>query len=131
MIYFKKNDSIEGKSFSLCFRKFINMTPTNDPILSKVVFNFAIKDFTKAVIRKELSSKKAIIRETSYLNKDDGIQGEIISGFSVKPIKPISNRKIIHRGSHRAGNIITKKFSFAKIDREWRALLLKKVIEAI
>ena len=131
MIYFKKNDSIEGKSFSLCFRKFINMNPTNDPILSKVVFNFVIKDFAKAVIEKELSSKKAIIRETSYLNKDDGIQGEIIRGFSVKPIKPILNRKIIHRGSHRAGNIITEKFSFAKIDREWRSLLLKKVIETI
>ena len=128
MIYFKKNKSIEGKSFSLCCRKFINMAPTNDPILSKMVFNFAIKDFAKAIIEKELFPKRTIISETSYLNKNDGIQGEIISGFSVKPI---SNREIIHRGSHRAGNIITKKFSFAKIDREWRALLLKKVIEAI
>lgn len=126
MIYFKKNDSIEGKSFSLCCRKFVNMAPTNDPILSKMVFNFVIKDFAKAIIEKELLPKRTIISETSYLNKNDGIQGEIISGFSVKPI---SNRTIIHRGSHRASNIITKKFSFAKIDREWRALLLKKIAE--
>lgn len=128
MIYFKKNDSIEGKSFSLCYRKFINMAPTNDPILSNMVFNFAIKDFAKAIIEKELLPKKAIIRETSYLNKDDGIQGSIITGFSVKPI---SKETVIHRGSHRARNIITKKFSFAKIDREWRAISLKKVTEVI
>lgn len=126
MIYFKKNDSIEGKSFSLCYRKFINMTPTNNPILSKMVFNFTIKDNAKATIEKELLPKKSIIRETSYLNEDDGIQGGIISGFSVKPI---SRETVIPRGSHRAGNIITKKFSFAKIDREWRALLLKKITE--
>lgn len=123
MIYFKKDDSIEGKSFSLCCRKFINMNPANDSILSKMVFNFVIKDFAKAIIEKELLPKKAIIRETSYLNKDDGIQGDIISGFSVKPI---SKETVIHRGSHRARNIITKKFSFSKIDREWRAILLKK-----
>ncbi len=128
MIYFKNNDSIEGISFSLCCRKFINMMPTNDPILSKMVFNFVIKNFAKAVIEKELSPEKAIIRETSYLNKDDGIQGDIISGFS---IKPISRETLIHRGSHRAKYIITKKFSFAKIDREWRAISLKKVTEVI
>lgn len=131
MIYFKKNDSIEGKSFSLYFRKFIPINPTNNPILRKMVFNFVIKDFAKTIIEKESLPKRAIISETSYLNKNDGIQGEIISGFSVKPIKPILNRTIIHRGSHRAGNIITEKFSFAKIEREWRALLLKKVTEVI
>jgi len=128
MMYFKKNDSIEGKSFSLCCRKFINMTPTNDLILNKMVFNFIIKDFAKAVIEKELLHKEAIIKETSYLNKDDGIQGSIISGFSVKPI---SKRTIIHRGSHRASNIITKKFSFAKIDRVYRPLSLKKATVVI
>jgi len=126
MIYFEKNDSIEGKSFSLCYRKFIPMTPTNNPILSKMVFNFIIKDFAKAIIETELLPKRAIISETSYLDINDGIQGEIIYCFSVKPI---SRETVIPRGSHRAGNIITKKFSFAKIDREWRALLLKKITE--
>ncbi len=128
MIYIKNNDSIEGISFSLCCRKYINMMPTNDPILSKIVFNFAIKNNAKAVIEKELSPKKAIIRETSYLNKDDGIQGDIIRGFSVKPV---SKETLIHRGSHRAKNITTKKFSFAKIEREWRVISLKKLTEAI
>ena len=128
MIYFKNNDSIEGKSFSLYSRKFIPMNPTNNPILSKMVFNFVIKDSAKTIIEKELLPKRAIISETSYLNENDGIQGETISGFS---IKPVSNITIIHRGSHRASNIITKKFSFAKIDREWLAISLKKITEVI
>jgi hypothetical protein len=122
MTYHKQDDSLEGKSFFLYSRKFIPMNPTNNTILGEMVFNFIIKDYAKAIIEKELLPKQTIIRKTSHLNKNDAIEGEIIRGFSVKPIK---KNKLVHRGSHKATNIITKKFSFAKIDREWRALLLK------
>lgn len=129
MIFIKMNTSIEGKSFSLYCRKgFTNLPPSNNSILNTIIFNFVIKGFAQATIEKELVPKKAKIRKSSYLNIGDRIQGDIISGFSVKPI---SKETLIHRGSHRAKSIITKKFSFAKIDREWRAISLKKVTGVI
>jgi hypothetical protein len=88
--------------------------------LNTTVYHFQIERDARAVISEEVSPKTAKISPSALLDRGDGVRGEIISGFSIKALKP---PRIQHRTSaHRGQFLQTTAFSFAKLDRVWQAL---------
>jgi len=124
MIAYHHGASIEANSLSLKSRKYNLYPPEKHQRLSYLVFPFKLSIDAKAIIVKELIPKKTIIKSDSLLNLNDGIQGEIISGFTEK----LGKRPKLAPGSstHRARFVDTNGFSFAMLQREFRALLLMK-----
>lgn len=120
VIDYRLYSSVEGNALLLSCRKYLNKQPKLEEKLNCIVFRFQLKDNAKVSIKKELNPKVAIINKDSLLNKGDGLKGEIISGFSVKPIKSASilPRTSLHRGQF----VNTKKFSYSRLDREFLAL---------
>ena len=124
MIYYAENSKIEGQSVFLDCRKFLPLPPVKDKKLGYIIYRFSIKDNARAVIVKELDPKKCIYDPKSILNKDHGIHGEIITGFSKKRVPDYSVAP--KTGRHKAQNTTTKDFTYAKIERAWQAIMHKQ-----
>jgi hypothetical protein len=126
MIRFKGPASIQGATLTLKARRFNPYPPTRHEPLGFLVFKFKLSDNALAVIKKELSPKERFWPEKeSLLNLGDGIQGEIIRGFSEQPLKPQGG--VAGTAAHRAQGADTSEGrSFGELDRAYAALLKMK-----
>lgn len=122
MIRYKQPASIQGAIFTLKFRRFNPYPPTRHESLGFMIFKFKLSDNALAVIKKELSPKERFWPEKkSFLDSGDGIQGEIIRGFSEKPFKPKGG--IPGTSAHRAQGADTSAGrNFGELDRAYTAL---------
>ena len=124
-LLYQKNDSIEGRQLAFETRQFNQLRPykENDKF-NQMVFPFRIGIQGTISIEQELEPKKAIYRDKSVLNKNDGIRGQSISGFSTKIIPEIQVKPTTH--THKASIGKTKpSFAYAVIEVPKRELLEK------
>ena len=117
--------SIECEESNLKSRKIIPLQPvknTSMEIRSKLLYPFKLDRNSEAYIKKELVPKKAIINDDSMLNFEDGIKGDMISGFSGTLIN--KNRIKVEKGSstHKAQFLILKEFVYAKLEKSYKAI---------
>jgi hypothetical protein len=110
--------SIEAEKATAITRRFESLTPQKNKLLG-LTFPFKFDRNSEISITKELSPKEAKIDKTSMLNKDDGLKGDAISGFTLKALKP----DLIHGSStHKASLLLFNKFVYAKLYKSFAAL---------
>jgi len=127
MILSEKPASIQGAILSLRARQIHPYPPKKDRSLGFRVYPFKLNDSAEAIIKKELLPRnRFLINIDSLLDKDDGIMGEIITGFSgERRIRPKGGIPFSHRHRGRGADTADGK-NFAKLDREWKAIHEKR-----
>lgn len=111
--------SIEASRAEATARKIITYNPKKDVKLNKLVFPFKFDRNSKIVITEELDPKKTIIDEKSLLNNGDGIEGDMISGFSRAPFK---SKVVNESGRHKASLLDINSFVYAKLEKAFSAI---------
>jgi hypothetical protein len=124
-ISYNAGDCIEADGVDLDFRRFQPQRPRRNTRLNTLVFHFLLQIDAKAIITKEISPKRFQIEQRSMLNSGDGIHGELISAFSTEHIKkPVVGHRT---GRHKGQFLSIRSFTFAKLDRAWKALERKEI----
>lgn len=124
-IFYHKDDSIEGKQLVFETRQFNPQRPYMDKtVLKQMIFPFKMGIQGTISIEQELEPKIAVFRQESALNKDDGLRGQSISGFSTRVIPETHVGPTTH--THKATGGKTKPaFSYATIDIPKREIAQK------
>lgn len=112
--------SIEAEKAEAKARKINVFSPQLSSELSCLVFPFKLSRNSEIYIKKEIVPKKALILKTSLLNKNQGIKGKIISGYSKKQFPDKSVKK--GSGTHKASFMTFNKFVFAKLEKSFQSL---------
>ena len=131
MIKYKQPASVQGAILSFRARRFNPYPPSKHAILGFTLYKFKLSDTSLAVIKKELNPKKCFWQEKeSLLDVHDGVEGEIIRGFTETPFNP---GLVTGSGAHRAqGGDTREGRNFAELDRVYTALFkMKPEIQAI
>lgn len=116
--------SIEAEKAKGKARKVILQGPQKNSVLSCTTYRFKFDRNCEVSIVEEVFPKTARIKPYSLLNKGDGIKGDMISGFSTKPLK----KPKVGPGSstHQASFISFRNFVFACLEKSWGSLENKK-----
>ncbi len=117
--YINKGDTIEGNSVKLEARKILPGMP--EILCNKRLYTFKLQDHALAKVLK--NAEKRIVNSNSHIKKGDYITGDLIEGGSEKKIptsKQIKKKNIKNKtGRHKTQAVKTKKYTYAKISREW------------
>ena len=119
-IIYKPPASIEAEKANAKARKVILQKPIRNEQLACITFPFKFDRNCEITVIKELSPKEAKIDESSMLNRDDSLCGDMIYGYSKVPVPSPSVKK--GSSTHKANFIKINKFVFAKLEKSFKAL---------
>jgi len=115
--------SVQAAILSFGTRKFEPRPPQKHKVLGCMVYYFKLSRDSQAVIRKELEPKQPFLSEKeSLLDLYDGIKGELIEGFSTRPLNPPKQPEPFS-SAHRGKYLQTSNGkNFAELTRMYKAL---------
>ena len=114
--------SIECEKAHLIARKINIQRPikNNYPNLRPaILYNCKLDRNSEATIIEGCNPKKFYIDKNSLLDPEDGIKGDMIHCLTEGPLKTIV-KKTTH--THQASHIETKKFTYAKLEKSFKAI---------
>jgi|SRR5690606_9429657 len=108
------NHCIECRSAQIISRKIVPGSFLNLKSIGKV-FTYKCSRNSEAIIRKELEPKVALYNKNSYLDLDTKLECDRLY-FMVKAKRPYSQDLKNHTHRHKAQEILTDDFTYARID---------------
>lgn len=110
------NSSIECLSADVISRVILPSSFLEIKTIGKCL-TYKCKRNSEATIRKELTPKNAIVNSHSHLDLDIKLECENLF-VAVNKIKPYKYDLINHSGRHKAQQMVTEEFTFAKISKQ-------------
>ncbi|MCK5686651.1 hypothetical protein KAJ27_21115 [bacterium] len=104
-VYRKVGDSIEGKRLNINSRNIKSRPPKPHPTL-RIIYPYTFPDKTTQIIIKKCDKK--LFSENSYVELEDGIEGNSVKCKFSKPYKPDHKDIINLSGRHKAIGKATK-----------------------
>lgn len=121
----QQGNSLEAVCLSLKTRKFYPQPPYRHETLGKLVYPFKLGIRSEAIIEEAYPSGHAYFDQSSSREEGDQLQGETLSGFSSKSIRPEVNHG---SGTHKATFAKARAGSYARIDIPVREIIESKRI---
>ena len=112
--------SIEAKKAIAKARKVIPLRPIRNKTIACLTFPFKLDMNSEIHVTKELDPKKAKIKNSSLLSKGDSLCGDMIYGYSIKPVPSPRIKK--GSSTHKANFLKINKFVFAELEKSFKSI---------
>jgi hypothetical protein len=125
MNYYQEGDSIECQCSEIISKKFNKGYLKTHPRNGNTYLFYKCERSGTAEIKQELNPKKAVIDESSYLNKGDKLNGDRLDIYINKKRRLKPEHIGGYTGRHGSRKINTDKFTYAQITKRYNTIPLK------